>query len=311
MEDKTNLDYIFESEAIDLREIFRTLWKKKLFIFLITLFTSIASVFYAISLPNIYTSTALLSSADDRKSLSSSLGGLSGLAGIAGLSLPGDNGNSSIEAMERVKSYSFFTNNFLPNINLEDLVAVKKWDQINNRVIYNERIYNEISKQWVRDVKPPKSAKPSDQDAYKKYKLILSINQSKKTGFVSLSIKHESPNIAKEWTEIIIEKINSTMRELDKQQATKSIKFLNESYKKNSIADIKESISKLTQEQMQKLMLTASSEEYVYKIIDAPIAPERKTSPSRAFICIFSTIFGLIASSLMVLILQYFKNSKY
>jgi len=308
VEDNKYINHPYHDESIDIRETLKTLWSKKLQISAITSIVALISVLYSLSIPNIYTSSALLSPSSDSQSLSSSLGGISGLAGFAGINLPTSSGNPTIEAAERIMSYDFFVNNFLPNINLEDLVAVKSWNPITNKIDYDKNVYDEATKKWIRKVRYPKKSTPSNQEAFKRYKFILSVKDNKKTGFYSLSVNHHSPFIAKEWTEIIIKKINETMRELDKQQATKSIEFLNETYKKNSVANMKESISKLLLDQMQKLMLTSASEGYVFKIIDSPIAPERKTSPSRAFICIFGTIFGLIVSSLMVLILQYFKK---
>ena len=73
---------------------------------------------------------------------------------------------------------------------------------------------------------------PSDQEAYEKYKNILSINDDKKTGFVSVSISHPSPYIAKEWTDIIIFNINESMREVDKRDSLNSINFLNQQLEK-------------------------------------------------------------------------------
>ena len=58
-------------DEIDLIEMFLVLWNKKLIIILITGLVSIGSIFYSLSLPNIYKSQAIISSA------SSSSGNLS------------------------------------------------------------------------------------------------------------------------------------------------------------------------------------------------------------------------------------------
>ena len=39
-------------------------------------------------------------------------------------------------------------------------------------------------------------------------------------------------------------------------------------------------------------MLAAASEEYVFQIIDPPVAPELKSEPSRALICILGVLLG-------------------
>ena len=58
---------------------------------------------------------------------------------------------------------------------------------------------------------------------------------------------------------------------------------------------------------MQNLMLAAASESYVYKTLNAPIAPEKKTSPSRAIICILITFLGAVMG-LLVAFVQFYRN---
>ncbi|MDB9748063.1 Wzz/FepE/Etk N-terminal domain-containing protein, partial [Gammaproteobacteria bacterium] len=99
----TTTDHQHDDE-VDLRELFIALWNKKLLISSITALVSIFSVLYALSLPNIYSSSALLSPADETQSLTSKLGSFSALAGIAGVNLPGGSGNKSQEAIQRILS---------------------------------------------------------------------------------------------------------------------------------------------------------------------------------------------------------------
>ena len=45
----------------------------------------------------------------------------------------------------------------------------------------------------------------------------LSITIDKKNNFVTVKIKHQSPHIAKEWTKLLIDQINSFYRKKDKK----------------------------------------------------------------------------------------------
>ena len=58
-------------------------------------------------------------------------------------------------------------------INLEDLVAVKSWNSITNKIDYDESVFDEASKKWIRKVKYPKKSTPSNQEAFKRYKSII------------------------------------------------------------------------------------------------------------------------------------------
>jgi len=304
IENQQNLD-----DEINLKELFLIFWNQKLLITSITTLAAIASVLYALSLPNIYSSSALLAPASVEDSLSSKLGGYSSLAGLAGISLPSDSGGKSTEAIERIKSYDFFIDQFVPNIKFENLVAANKWDQGTNNIDYDNKIFDKIDNKWTRDSKSL-PAKPSNQEAYEVYTDILSISESKKTSFVSISIQHVSPLISQKWLKLIINNINNHMRELDKNLAVNSIDFLNIRAQEASLSEIKAVISQLLQSQMQTLTLAESTKDYVYKILSSPIAPEKKSEPSRALICILGTFLGGIFSVVLSIFLHYFNLKK-
>ncbi len=290
------------NDEINFKEIFFILWDKKYFIALFTSIIAIFSVFYALSLPNIYTSSALLAPSSEDESSSSRLGLYSAVGSIAGINLSNQNVSKSKEAVARIKSFEFFSKHFLPNIKLENLLAYKEWIPNNNISLYNEDTFNKESRKWIRQASYPKTVIPSDQEAYKVYKNILKINEDKKTSFVSLAIKHKSPFIAKKWLDIIIENINESMREESKKIAQNAINFLSESAGSTNIQSLKDANSILLESQMQTLMLASTYNDYVFKVIDSPIAPELKSEPSRAFICIIGTLFGGILSLFIVFI---------
>ena len=286
---------------IDLAELFSIIWNKKIFISIFTSIAALISVLYALYLPNIYTSSSLLAPTTEDNSLSSQLGSFSGLAGLAGVSLPAGTISNSQIAVKRIESFEFFSKYFLPNIKLEDLMAVDEWDAKNNTVVYDDSEFNSTSNEWSR--------KPSDQKAYKEYKRALSISQEELTGLVYLSMKHKSPVVAQNWVDTIIYNINECMREIDKQDAQNSIDFLNESLKNTNSQSIKVVFAKLMESQMQTLMLASSNEAYVFKTINSPIVPEDKSSPSRALICILGTLLGGILSILIVLFRNFRQTS--
>tara|TARA_B100000963_G_scaffold362025_1_gene402257 strand:- start:23286 stop:24215 length:930 start_codon:yes stop_codon:yes gene_type:complete len=309
MENNKFADYPFDDDRIDFLEIIKILWGKRIVIFTFTSIISIIAIIYALYLPNIYSSKAHLVPQVENSSASSALGAYSGLAGMAGISLGGDTENLSIEAMARIKSFDFFSIHFLPNIKLEDLLAVDSWDRNNNKVSYKEKIFDEASKKWVRKVRPPKSTVPSDQEAYRKYKKIISVVEDKKTKYVTLSINHQSPYVAQNWVNIIVNNLNESMRKQTLDTADQSILFLNQKYQETSVNDLKIAIAELIDSQMQKLMFASVREDYIYKTIDSPLVSELKSSPDRAFICIFGTLAGFFLAIMLVLGNHYFKNS--
>lgn len=284
-------------DQIDLLKVLSLLWDKRILISSTTLVFAIFSVVISLSLNNIYTSKTLLAPKQDDQTLSTQLRGLSGLAGIAGIGIPNNVTSKSQEAIERIQSFDFFSNKFLPNIELKNLMAVKKWDKNQDIITYKSNLYDIKEEKWVDKI-------PSKQMSYDQFRSILQIDEDDKTGFITISVKHISPNVSKKWVDLIIYNINESMRELDKEIAKSSIEFLNDSSKSTSVQSVREAISSLLETQMQKLMLASSDEAYVFKIIDSPIVPEKKSGPNRMLICIFGTLIGAIFSIMAVLIMH-------
>ena len=285
---------IQSTDSIDIRDLFTILWNKKFFIASFSLITTLLMMVYSLSIPNTYTSFALLTPTDSQSSASSLYS--SPLASLAGISIQNDAGDPSIEAIERIQSYDFFTNHFLPNINFENLVAIDEWIYAKNTIIYDETLFDNKKGMWKSNV-----SIPSKQDAYYEYKDILSISEDKNTKFVNISIQHQSPHVAKKWVNIIINNINESMRERDKKIASEYIEFLNAKSQKTNFNQIKDAISQLLEAQMQKLMLASANKNYIYNIIEFPIAPEKKSGPSRTFMTLLGLIFGIFSSIVIVL----------
>lgn len=281
-------------ETIDINKLLVHFWKNKILILCISTLVSITTLVTVIFLPNIYTSSALVAPSSEDETLSSQLGQFSSIAGLAGISVPSGKSNATNEAVERIQSFDFFSTYFLPNIKLEDLLAVKDWDQISNNLTYDPKLFDKNKMEWVRKVNPPKELIPSDQEAFTVYKKILYVSENKENGFVTISISHRSATIAKAWVDIIIKNINTSMRELDQSVSSNSIDFLNEMIIETNNKEIREVLSDLLATQMQNLMLASANENYVFKILDSPQIPERKSAPSRLAILIIGTIIGFI-----------------
>lgn len=302
------LNNIYDDE-IDLSELFHVLWDKIFYIGAISSIFSLISIIYALMLPNIYQSKATLMAVEQSSQMSGMLGRYSGMASLAGISLDSKSGSKDQEAIARMKSFEFFSNNFLPNMKLENLMAVKKWNQASNTLTYYAGDFNSESRQWLRKAKPPRSNIPTSQEAYEEFVEIMSVNKDKKTNLVTLMVEHKSPFIAQQWVEIMINQIDQVMRDQDRQTATKSIEYLNSLAPTVINEDIKKALSALQQEQMKRLMMVEANDNYVFKVLDSPIAAELKSKPRRSLIVIWGTILGMVLSALGVLAFNYTRKS--
>lgn len=297
-------------EEINLYELFNVLLIGKWIIICVTSFVSIIAVIYSFLLPNIYESKTILVPVNSSSNISGVLGGYSSLAGLAGINLPSSSeGSNSLKATEKIKSLSFFENNIFPNIYLPDLMAVSAWNSETNTMVYEKNIYDLKTNAWVRNYSYPQQQIPSAQESYNVFKEVhLNLSEDKKTGFITLSIKHQSPFVAKQWTELIVNEVNSFYRHKDKLESEKSVTYLNQQISLTSLSEVKEALSQLLQEQTKKLTLIEANKFYVFDYIDPPAVMEKKSEPNRFLIFIFSVIIGGILSVLLVLIRHYAFN---
>ncbi|MDA9963266.1 Wzz/FepE/Etk N-terminal domain-containing protein [Gammaproteobacteria bacterium] len=292
----------YKNIDIHLSEFFGVLYKKKALIFIITSIFAIISVVHSLNIPNIYTSKAVLAPVAPSDSMSSISPSLTSAASLTGIGISSvTNTIKTQEAITRIKSFDFFNNYFLKNVKLENIMAVEKWDSENNQIIYNSSVFDSDKKVWISSNST--KIKPTSREAYEVYIEKLAISSG--SPFINISIRHQSPVIAKKWLDMIIYNINESMREIDKKNAEKAILYLNKSFKNTDIQSLKAVTSNLLESQMKTLMLAESSESYVLKIIDSPFIPEKKSSPNRSLICILGTVLGFITGIFISLILHF------
>ena len=87
-------------------------------------------------------------------------------------------------------------------------MAFDYWDASSNKVVYDNSIFDESSQKWVRDFAYPQTQIPSPQESFNVLLVIYRPQKDIDTGFVSISVKHESPYVAQEWTALIIDQLN-------------------------------------------------------------------------------------------------------
>jgi LPS O-antigen subunit length determinant protein (WzzB/FepE family) len=290
-------------DEIDLRELFAVLWAGRIKIVAITAIFAIVSVIYALSIPNQYKATALLSSADSSGGgLSGALGQLGGLASLAGVSLGGGESSKGQIAQEIMQSWSFIEG-FVEDNNLAvGVYAADGWDKSSNELQINSGLYDVSKSQWL--VEPP-----SSWSLFKTFSGILSVSEDKKSGLVSVSIEYYSPLIAKQWLDLYVAAINEHMQKREMAKVTRNIEYLQAQIKKTNIAEMQEVFYTIIEEQIKSKMLAEASPEYAFVAVSPSMVPEEKSQPKRALMCILGTLLGGMLSVLLVLVLHYGRKS--
>lgn len=295
-------------DDISIIDLYKIIWKNKLYIFLTSFSVSVVCLFYANNLEDIYRSNTLLSASSDSDS-APSMGMLSGVASIAGINIPSSSSaNNVLISIERLKSLDFFEMVVDKHSLYYELEAVNGWNSANNTLMVNSNIYDDKKNQWISDDEFAINGRPSIQEIHSNFLENFSVYFDNKNGFVSLSMEHFSPHVAKKILEIFIKEINETTRKEDISTAQQIISFLEEENLNTRNIDLKLGINSLIQSQIKKIAIANSSPQYVLKVISPPFAPEKRFSPSRLLIVLTGFFLGLIFSSMFFIFYRIYLN---
>lgn len=299
-------------DEIDLRELCQVIWAGKWIILLGTIIAGLMAVFIALSLPDIYRSEALLAPASNEESgglgaLASQYGGLASLAGINLGGLGGGSADQTTFGMEVLKSRKFIGDFVARHKLLPSVVALEGWELLDDKLLYDESIYDPEVNAWTRNVKPPKQVEPSLLEAHEEFVKLLDIAQDPDTGLVKLSVETYSPYLSKQWVDWLVEDINDEIRQQEVVEAENSIAFLQEQLVATPLADMQTIFYQLIEEQTQTIMLANARPEYLFRTVDPAVVSEEPIRPRRMLICIVGVLLGGFFSLLFVVGRHFFK----
>ncbi len=286
------------SSHLDIRSIIELLWSERRFIFRKTSYFAIFSVIYALSISNMYTSTAVL--AESEKAGSPML--LENPLSSRNIGLFGESTFNSSEAVIILNSWKFISD-FLKEHKLEiDIYAGNSLDKKTGLLEIDDDVYDASSETWVFnwDNEPP-----TDWKLYKRFIKNFYVVYNKQDSTIQVSYTSYSPTFAKYIVDEIIYSLNDHLREKKLDQVNKNIEYLNLQISNTSNASMKEYFFGIIEQQTREKMLAAASIEYAFTTINPAMVEEMKSYPSRSFICIFITILGGILICGYVLLDRY------
>ena len=295
---------VFEDE-IDLRELFEVLWTNKIRIIVITGLISLSSIVISLMMTNYYTSESVLIARDQQDS--GSLSDFSGVASLVGVDLSGD-GASVFKVLEIIQSREFTKHLITFDNVLPSIMAAESYDTSSKKIIFDPEIYDEESKTWTREPSANGNVIPSHLEAHREYADMLSVMKDKITGLISIKIEHVSPVFAHDFLSLIIQEANNLNREIDVKTTTKALTYLKAELSQTPQVEIKKSISKLIENQLETKMMASIYDDYILIPLEPPFIPDKKSGPVRSLIVILSTLLAGIFSVMYVLIRHYFSD---
>lgn len=268
-----------QDDEIDLIELFKIFWAEKLLIVFLTAIGSGLGVAYALLATEWYKAEVTLAPTvvDPMSGISAQLGGLASLAGIGGLG--GSAGDRSVEAVATLTSREL-ARDFIEDHDLIQRIFEDEWDPA------SQRWRAEDPEDW-----------PDARDAVKFFlEDMLSVTQDRKTQLITLSLTWTDPKEAAAFATELVARVNSQMGKRAEVESEDNLRYLNEELTRTKIVTLQQSVSRLIEVEMQKLMMARNSDDYAVRTIDAAQVPKRRERPKRAVIAIASTLAsGMLA----------------
>ena len=270
-------------DKISLRQIWRILWRGKRTVIAATTILALGSIAYALLAKEIYRAEVLLAPATEQST--PMIGGqLGSLAALAGVNLGVGEGNGVV-ALAVLQSREF-ARDFIEQLDLMPIFFEEEWDAENDR--------------WRVD--DPTEA-PDVRDGVKFFhEEIFEVSEERRTGLVTLAIEWTDPDVAAEWASILVHRLNDRLRARALQEAQTNVDYLQSEMAKATLVTLQESIGRLLEAELPKLMLAKGNEEFAFKIVDPAVPPRERVRPKRALTAIIGTILGGLLGIFIVLV---------
>jgi uncharacterized protein involved in exopolysaccharide biosynthesis len=272
-------------DQITLDAVFAAAWRRRwLMLACVLLATGLATAAAFVMKPKYLVEVVMIPvKADDaRSALSSVVGQLGGLASLAGAALSG--GGNKDENIEYLRSYDFAAR-FIEEENLLPILFAKKWDAQNGR--------------W--NVDDPEDV-PTVSDGVRLLDRIRNVQEERRTGLVTLSLKWRDRELAARWANLMVERVNRDLRARAIAEAQASIDYLNTELAKTGVVELRESLYRLYENQVKTIMFAKVRSQYAFKVIDPAFVPDadRFVQPKRIPMILIGALGGLLGGFLLV-----------
>lgn len=262
-------------DDITLSSIWAVVWRDKWLIVALTGLSGLLAIAYALLATEWYRADVLLVPAqqDAMSGFGEQLGGLAALAGMA--TAPSD--ASTSEAIAVLQSRAFA-----------------------REFIEDNRLASAFTDGSPVAANP--AAAPADMRQAVRFfhENVLRVSEDRDTGHVVLSVEWTDPALASSWANTLVARINARMRQRALKEAEANVEYLQAELETNKLAPIQQSIGRLLETELQKLMLARGREDYSFRIVDPATAPDRRARPKRTLIVLSAAFLGGVLALLVV-----------
>jgi len=292
--ENTNSNSDLQDAPLELKELFSILWKGKILIIVIAAVFFVVAAIYALSLPNLYRSSASMSVIN----MGAGANTITTQISFSGLSVQ-EKGVKGPRYVNTVRSRAFFKHlievdeDFLPA-----LMAAKRYHKESEKLIYNSDVYDAVNKKWLVE-------KPHYLDAYDFYRGKVTIVYHQERSIIDISIEHISPVAARDMVESIMYKADQMLRDFDLEASSEALAYLTTAIPKQQQLALRSAMNDMIMNQLETQMMTKIGPTYIIQVVDPPFVPLYRFAPNRTFISLSAGVVGLIFGIIFILMRHF------
>lgn len=254
--------------GLDIFALWGLLWRGRWTVIALTSIFGALGVSYALLATEKYRAEVVMTSSGQR-SIPNALNQLGGLAALAGVSI----GSNSVAVPVAVLQSPGLTREFIEEMKIEDVLLDGNPD-------------GDLD---IRD-----AVKIFDKE-------VRTVVEDKRASIVTLTIEWKDPAIAADWANKLVARLNQRLRLQALEEAERNVAFLQREMASTNIVSQQQSIGRVLELELQKLVLAKGNEEFALKVLDRATAPRERYSPKRTVTVLLSLILGFIASVVFLL----------
>lgn len=254
-----------QNSVIRWSDLLAAFHRDRLRVLMITAAAAVIGVLYAFLAPEWYRAEVTMVSAE-QKGLPGGLSQLGGLASLAGISIPSGNSPESVAVL---KSRGF----------IREFIEEKKLVDV---------ILEGFGKRGEgRDVR----------DAVQLFDTrVRTVVEEKRDATIRLIIIWRDPKLAADWANELVGRLNDRQRAKAQREAERNVQYLQREIANTNVVSLQQSLGRVLESEMQKLLLARGNAEFSFKIVDRASVPKQRFTPSRLIIVLLSVIAGLLFS---------------
>ena len=170
-----------------------------------------------------------------------------------------------------------------------------------------EEMWDAESQSWLVQTEEDE---PTEQKGVKSFASILSVDEDKKSGLISLSISWKDPAVAAELANDLVRQLNEQLREQAINDSRKRVRYLEQELAKTTLQDMRAVLYNLLESEKQKAMLANVNEDFALEVIDPAVAPETREKPKRKLIVALCGVCGGFLGIFVVFFAQFVQKLK-